>query len=93
MGALGVNVHVEDHNTFDFVNNPVRAALVQYPATDGAIFDYRELREKLTQTKSLLVCSADLLSLCLLTPPGNFFSSPYIILFGSHNSSNRRFWG
>ena len=73
MGALGVNVHVGDHSTFDFVSNPVRAALVQYPATDGSVHDYRDLREKLTQTKSLLICGADLLSLCLLTPPGSSF--------------------
>uniref|UniRef100_A0A6U3D4T8 Glycine cleavage system P protein n=1 Tax=Paramoeba aestuarina TaxID=180227 RepID=A0A6U3D4T8_9EUKA len=72
MGALGVHVHIGDHNTFDFTNNPVRAALVQYPATDGSISDFRELREKLTQTKSLLICGTDLLSLTLLTPPGEF---------------------
>src|SRR5207244_3655315 len=46
--------------------------LVQYPATDGTIFDYRALAERLHATDGLMIVAADLLSLALLTPPGDF---------------------
>ena len=68
---LGIEVIVGDHRTFDF-NREIFGALVQYPATDGTIYDYREFIAKVRQQKAIATVAADLLSLTLLTPPGEF---------------------
>src|SRR4029078_8722395 len=47
-------------------------ALVQYPATDGAIHDYAEFVRKAHDAGALVVVAADLLSLTLLKAPGEF---------------------
>ncbi len=46
--------------------------IVQYPATDGEIVDHRTLAESVHARKGLLCVAADLLSLTLLTPPGEW---------------------
>src|SRR5881396_696334 len=38
---LGIEVKVDNHSRFKF-DNSIFGALVQYPATDGAIYDYTE---------------------------------------------------
>ncbi|HMO26489.1 MAG TPA: hypothetical protein PKB10_09475, partial [Tepidisphaeraceae bacterium] len=48
------------------------AVLVQYPTTDGAVIDYSQLSNRLKAQQSVLICAADLLSLVLLKPPGEF---------------------
>ncbi|MBO85472.1 MAG: glycine dehydrogenase (aminomethyl-transferring) [Deltaproteobacteria bacterium] len=48
----------------------VYAALVQYPGTTGTIRDLRPLAQALHDHKALLCVSTDLLSLTVLTPPG-----------------------
>lgn len=68
---LGIEAIVGDWRTFDF-QTPIFGALVQYPATDGAIYDYREFVEKVHSAKALVTVAADLLSLALLTPPGEW---------------------
>ncbi|MGI9078607.1 MAG: aminomethyl-transferring glycine dehydrogenase [Gemmatimonadaceae bacterium] len=47
-------------------------ALIQYPATDGAIHDYREFCERVHASNAMVTVAADLLSLTLLTPPGEW---------------------
>ncbi len=47
-------------------------AFVQYPAASGQINDYREFAEKVHSAGCLLGVAADLLSLSLLTPPGEW---------------------
>jgi glycine dehydrogenase len=47
-------------------------ALLQYPASNGDIFDYQALVERLHQGNALVAVTADLLALTLLTPPGEF---------------------
>jgi Glycine cleavage system protein P (pyridoxal-binding), N-terminal domain len=47
-------------------------ALVQYPATDGAIYDYAEFVRKAHDAGALVVVAADILALTLLKPPGDF---------------------
>ncbi len=69
--ALGIEVVVGNHHTFDF-SKKIFAVLVQYPATDGTIFDYRKFAEQAHQHDAMVVVAADLLSLTLLTPPGEF---------------------
>ncbi|MFP5423919.1 MAG: glycine dehydrogenase (aminomethyl-transferring), partial [Gammaproteobacteria bacterium] len=47
-------------------------ALLQYPASNGDIFDYRELVERFHAANALVAVAADLLALTLLTAPGEF---------------------
>ena len=67
--ALGLEVVVGDPNTFDF-QTKVFAVVLQYPAAHGAIHDYRRFIEQTHAHGALVIMAADLLSLVLLTPPG-----------------------
>src|SRR5216117_784777 len=69
--ALGIDVVVDNHNSFAF-GPKVFGALVQYPDTFGAIHDYRSFVEKAHGAGAMVVVAADLLSLALLKPPGEF---------------------
>src|SRR6516225_3040515 len=84
---LGIEVVVGDFREFDFrvahasglQSNtgkpeayPTFGALVQYPATDGAIYDYAEFVRKAHDAGALVVVAADVLALTLLKPPGEF---------------------
>ena len=69
--SQGWEVLVGDHRSFDF-QIPVFGALLQYPAADGAIYDYRAFCERAHQQQARVIVAADLLSLTLLTPPGEF---------------------
>ncbi|MFZ5470643.1 MAG: aminomethyl-transferring glycine dehydrogenase [Myxococcota bacterium] len=66
---LGWEVIVGDHRTFDF-KRQVFGVLVQYPATDGSLHDYRGFFEKAHAHGALTVVAADPLALTVLTPPG-----------------------
>lgn len=68
---LGIEVLVGDHRTFDF-STPVFGVLLQYPATDGAIYDYTTFIERAHEQGAIATVAADLLSLTLLKPPGEF---------------------
>jgi len=69
--ALGIEVVVGDHLTFQF-NDGVFGAIVQYPDTFGLIHDYSDFAEKAHAAGALVTVAADLLSLTLLPPPGEF---------------------
>ena len=69
--ALGIEVIVGDHQTFGF-EQEIFGALLQYPTTDGRIHDYREFIDQAHSAQALVTVAADLLSLALLTPPGEF---------------------
>jgi len=60
----------------DFRNQPLGAAffgaLVQYPTSDGAIHDYRDFCERTHSANALVIAAADLMSLVLLAPPGEW---------------------
>ena len=66
---LNIEVIVGDYHSFDF-SIPIFGALLQYPVTDGTIYDYRNFIAKVHQAKALVTVAADLLSLAVLTPPG-----------------------
>ena len=68
---LGIKVIVGDFSNFKF-DDTVFGALVQYPATDGAIFDYESFAKAAHDAGALLVVAADILALTLLKPPGEF---------------------
>ena len=54
------------------LDETVFGALVQYPATDGAIYDYADFIKRAHAAGALVVVAADLLALTLLKPPGEF---------------------
>ncbi|NER19807.1 MAG: aminomethyl-transferring glycine dehydrogenase [Symploca sp. SIO1C2] len=66
---LGIEVIVGDHQTFEF-DAKIFGALLQYPATDGKVYDYREFIAKVHEVGAFVTVAADPLSLTLLTPPG-----------------------
>src|SRR5262249_2350203 len=68
---LGVAIEVGDYSRFKF-DNTVFGALIQYPATDGAIYDYANLIMQAHDAGALVVVAADILALTLLKPPGEF---------------------
>ncbi len=68
---LSIEVIVGDHTKFDFAT-PVFGALLQYPATDGTIYDYAGFIQQAHAANVLVTVAADLMSLTLLTPPGEF---------------------
>ncbi len=68
---LGIEVVVGDHESFEF-GEDVFGALVQYPATDGRVLDYKGFVDAAHEAGAFVVVAADLMSLALLTPPGEF---------------------
>ncbi|MEP0811838.1 aminomethyl-transferring glycine dehydrogenase [Trichocoleus sp. ST-U2] len=68
---LGIEIIVGTHQSFDF-EQAIFGAILQYPATDGTIYDYRGFVEKAHGVGALVTVAADPLSLTLLTPPGEF---------------------
>ena len=67
----GISVDVGDHSEFSF-GPDVFGVLLQYPASDGAVHDYRALVEQAHAAGVLVTAAADLLALALLTPPGEW---------------------
>src|SRR6267142_2841776 len=70
--ARGVEIVVTEPDQFDFQHGNVIGALLQYPATDGAIRDFRPLCEKAHAAGALVTAATDLLALTLLTPPAEW---------------------
>jgi glycine dehydrogenase len=68
---LDIELIVGDHETFEF-NEKVFGAIVQYPDTTGQIENYASFVEKAHANESLVIVAADLMSLALLTPPGEW---------------------
>lgn len=71
---LGIELVIENHETFNFTPQ-VFGALVQYPGKFGQIYDYKPFVEKADSFDAKVAVSADLLSLALLTPPGEWGAS------------------
>ncbi len=69
--ARGVNVVVGDWRKAS-IGSDVFGALLQYPATDGGVYDYRQFCERVHAVNALVIAATDLLSLVLLTPPGEW---------------------
>src|SRR2546423_3896656 len=68
---LGIEIKIDNFSRFKF-DNTVFGALVQYPATDGAIYDYTEFVRQAHTAGALVVVAADILALTLLKTPGEF---------------------
>jgi glycine dehydrogenase len=70
-GVRGITVVVGDCDTAE-IGQDVFGVLLQYPTTHGAVSDYRPLCERVHAAGALVTVAADLLSLVLLTPPGEW---------------------
>ena len=68
---IGVELIIGDHNTV-VLDDTFFGALIQYPAGNGEVIDYSEFMAKAIQNNVLVAVAADLLSLTLLTPPGEW---------------------
>jgi glycine dehydrogenase len=68
---FGIETKIADYSRFKF-DDTVFGALVQYPATDGAIYDYSDFARRAHEAGALVVVAADILALTLLKPPGEF---------------------
>ena len=68
---LGIELQIGNFAEYK-LDETVFGALVQYPATDGAIYDYADFIKRAHAAGPLVVVAADLLALTLLKPPGEF---------------------
>lgn len=68
---IGVELVIGNHETVQF-DETFFGALIQYPAGNGEVIDYSEFMAKAIENKVMVAVAADLLSLTLLTPPGEW---------------------
>lgn len=68
---LGIELVVGAHSTFDF-DSGFYGALLQYPGKHGQVYDYAAFVAKAREKDIKVAVAADILSLVLLTPPGEF---------------------
>ncbi|MDD3722254.1 MAG: glycine dehydrogenase (aminomethyl-transferring), partial [Lutibacter sp.] len=68
---LGIELEFGDHENFEFTDE-IFGALIQYPGKSGQIYDYASFVEKAKVVDAKIAVAADLLSLALLTPPGEW---------------------
>lgn len=68
---LGIELVIANHNEIE-LNNEYYGLIVQYPSNIGEIYDFSELFSKADEYSIYKIVIADLLSLTLLTPPGEF---------------------
>ncbi|KAJ2821433.1 glycine decarboxylase subunit P, partial [Coemansia sp. 'formosensis'] len=72
--GFGAEIVVGDYKTFDFASlgDRLAGALVSYPDTYGNVNDFRALADTVHGHGGQLVVAADLMSLAVLQPPGEF---------------------
>ena len=68
---LGIELVFGNHETTEF-SDDMFGLLVQYPNNDGEVCNYKQLFENADSKGIMKAVSADLMSLVLLTPPGEF---------------------
>ncbi|MFA3781965.1 aminomethyl-transferring glycine dehydrogenase [Melioribacteraceae bacterium 4301-Me] len=68
---LGIKIQIGNHKNIQLTDE-MFGILVQYPAKDGQIYDYRDLFKQADQLNIFKAVAADILSLALLIPPGEF---------------------
>lgn len=67
----GIEVIVGDHKSLELTDD-LFGIFVQYSSCDGDIYDYKELFEKAHAKGIYTAVAADIMSLAILTPPGEF---------------------
>lgn len=77
--AQGIELEVGDYNLVNFTDKHF-GAIIQYPNSNGSIEDYTEFAKAAYEKNCIVAVAADILSLALLTPPGEWGAD---IVFGS----------
>ena len=67
----GIELVYGDYDTFEFTPD-VFGAIIQYPAANGEVRDYKAFADRVHANGALLSVVADMMSLVLLTPPGEW---------------------
>ena len=81
---IGIEIVVGDHRNFDVTDSRFYGMMLQYPASNGEVFDYSALIAAAKENGLQVVVAADLLALTLLTPPGEMGADAVV---GVHNAS------
>ena len=68
---LGIELVIGNHEAFDF-DPAYYGALLQYPGKHGQVHDYADFATKARASNIKVAVAADILSLVLLTPPGEW---------------------
>lgn len=68
---MGIELVIGDFKT-TALDSSVFGALLQYPSADGKVHDYADFVKKAKASGSMIAVAADVLSLVLLTPPGEW---------------------
>ncbi|MDR0386153.1 MAG: aminomethyl-transferring glycine dehydrogenase [Prevotellaceae bacterium] len=68
---LGIKVETGKFDEYEF-HSKVFGAIVQYPGANGKICDYKEFCTAMHEKEILVTVAADILSLALLVPPGEW---------------------
>ncbi|HEY4217487.1 MAG TPA: aminomethyl-transferring glycine dehydrogenase [Gemmatimonadaceae bacterium] len=69
--ARGIEIIVGDWRKAA-LGDDIFGALLQYPATNGGVFDYRQFCERAHAVNAMVTVATDLMSLVLLSPPGEW---------------------
>ena len=69
--ARGIDVVVGDWRKAP-IGSDVFGILLQYPTTDGGVYDYRQFCERAHAVEAIVTVATDLMSLVLLAPPGEW---------------------
>lgn len=80
MELVEIEVVVGNYKNVNFEESNYFGAIVQYPNSNGNVDDYREFVEKAHDSECKVAVATDLMSLVLLTPPGEWGAD---IAFGS----------
>lgn len=67
----GIEIVIGDHRTAE-LNDSMFGAIVQYPAGNGAVYNYKDFAAKGHEKGIKLTVVVDIMSLSLLTPPGEW---------------------
>ena len=68
---IGIELVITRERDFEF-NGDTLGILIQYPASDGRIGDYSEMSKNAHENGSLVAAAADILSLAMIKPPGEW---------------------
>lgn len=75
----GIQIRSGKYNEVEFTPD-IFACVIQYPNSSGSVEDYRQFVEKAHAANCKVAVAADIISLALLTPPGEWGAD---IVFGS----------
>ncbi len=67
---VGIDLVIEDINTLDVTDPELYGVLFQYPGGDGSVVNYSNFIAAAKENNVFVAAAADLMSLVLLTPPG-----------------------